>query len=182
MTIRKQTYAIFVVGIFCFFAIEWWYVKFGGTAQEAPGDIAKKEIVYKMYADYKKDFPEVEDISPQMALKLLQDDKIVFVDTRKPAEMRISMLPNAVAEEAFVSNPEKYAHKTVAAYCTISYRSGKFVEEMMKKGIRIYNLQGGILAWILEGGNVYDTDGVTKRIHVYGKRWNYPAAGYESVW
>jgi len=182
MAIRKKTYAIFVVGILCFFAFGWWYVKFGGTVREAPGDIAKKEIVYKMYADYKKDFPEVEDISPETALKLLQDDKVVFVDTRKPAEMRVSMIPNAVTEEAFESNPQKYTDKTVVAYCTISYRSGKFVEKMMKKRIRIYNLEGGILAWVLEGGNVYDGYGATKRIHVYGKKWNYPAEGYTSVW
>ena len=182
MAIQGKTYMIFVIGILCFFAIGWWYVDFGGTAREDPDDTAKKEIVYKMYADYKKDFPGVKDISPETALKLLRDDKVVFVDTRKPAEMRVSMLPNAVAEAAFESHQQKYTDKTVVAYCTISYRSGKFVEKMMKKGIRIYNLEGGILAWILEGGNVYDTGGVTHRIHVYGKKWNYPAKGYESVW
>ena len=182
MAIRKKTYAILVVGILCSFAFGWWYVKFGGDVREAPGDIAKKEIVYKMCADYKKDFPGVEDISPETALKLLRDDKVVFVDTRKPAEMRVSMIPNAVTEEVFESNPQKYTDKTVVAYCTISYRSGKFVEKMMKKRIRIYNLEGGILAWVLEGGNVYDDHGATKRIHVYGKKWNYPAEGYTSVW
>jgi rhodanese-related sulfurtransferase len=182
MAIQGKTYMIFVIGILCFFAIGWWYVEFGGTVREDPDDIAKKEIVYKMYADYKKDFPGVQDISPETALKLLRDDKVVFADTRKPAEMRVSMLPNAVTEAEFESNQQKYTDKTVVAYCTISYRSGKFVEKMMKKGIRIYNLEGGILAWVLEGGNVYDTDGVTRRIHVYGKKWNYPAKGYESVW
>jgi sodium/bile acid cotransporter 7 len=92
------------------------------------------------------------------------------------------MLPEAITEDAFLRNPRKYSDKTVVAYCTISYRSGKFAEAAAKKGIRIYNLEGGLLAWVLEGGKVYDSHGETRRIHVYGKRWNYPARGYESVW
>jgi predicted sulfurtransferase len=182
MAIRKRTYLSVLAGILCFIALGWWYGQFGRPVRDVYDDSAKKRIVYRMYADYKKEFPGVADISPKRALKLLRDNQILFVDTREPLEMRISMLPDAVARETFVSNPEKYPDKTVAAYCTISYRSGKFVEKMMKKGIRIYNLEGGILAWVLEGGKIYDADGETRRIHVYGKRWNYPATGYEPVW
>jgi len=52
---------------------------------------------------------------------------------------------------------------------------------MSNKGIDIYNLKGGLLAWLLEGGKVYDTNGETKRVHVYGKKWNYLPRGYEPV-
>lgn len=182
MAIGKRTYLIFLCGVFGLLAMGGWYVKYGGITRAAEGDIEKKKIVYRMYAEYKKDFPEVKDISPKRALELLRDDGVVFVDTRNPSEMRVSMLPNAVTQDAFLSNPQKYSAKTVIAYCTISYRSGKFAEAASKKGIRIYNLEGGLLAWVLEGGKVYDTRGETRRIHVYGKRWNYPAQGYESVW
>ena len=56
---------------------------------------------------------------------------------------------------------------------------------MVKKNMRsdrIYNLRGGLLAWVLDGKKVYDTKGETRKIHVYGKRWNYPPSGYESIW
>jgi len=33
----------------------------------------------------------------------------------------------------------------------------------------------------LEGGKVYNALGETKRINVYGKEWDYPPEGYESV-
>ena len=145
-------------------------------------NIEKRDIVHKMYAAYKKDFPGVRDISPKDAMALVKANKAVFVDVRKPAEMRVSMLPNAVTQDQFLRDPQKYSDKTVIGYCTISFRSGKFAEKMAKKGISIYNLEGGILAWVLEGGKVYDAKGETKRIHVYGKKWNYPAAGYEAVW
>jgi sodium/bile acid cotransporter 7 len=145
-------------------------------------DAKKKEGVYALYADYKKDFPAVTDISPQQAMELLKKDEVVFVDTRKPAEMKVSMLPQAITQNAFLSHPEKYAGKTLVGYCTISYRSGVFAREMDEKGISVRNLEGGILAWTLEGGKVYDENGEeTNRIHVYGKKWNYAPADYEAV-
>lgn len=153
----------------------------------APGDdnlsdTQKKEAVYAMYADYKKDFPAVTDISPQQAMAFLKKDDIVFVDTREPAEMKVSMLPHAISQDEFLEHPEKYVGKTVVVYCTISYRSGVFAREMAQKGITVGNLEGGILAWTLEGGRVYDENGAeTKRLHVYGKKWNLAPAGYETV-
>ena len=53
---------------------------------------------------------------------------------------------------------------------------------MADKGITVINLRGGILAWLLEGGTVYDQEGhPTKRVHVYGDRWEYAPVGYEIV-
>ncbi len=53
---------------------------------------------------------------------------------------------------------------------------------MARKGISLVNLQGGILAWILEGGKVYDKSGKeVKRVHVYGNKWDYVPAGYDTV-
>lgn len=146
------------------------------------GDQQKLDIVYGMYEDYKRAFPKVHDITPKQAMALSEKGGVVFVDTRKSKEMKISTLPGAVSKKDFLKNPEKYAEKTIVAYCTISYRSGKWAQKLARNGVQIYNLTGGILAWVLEGGKVYDADGETKKIHVYGRKWNYPATGYESVW
>ncbi|MGA9538203.1 MAG: rhodanese-like domain-containing protein [Desulfobacterales bacterium] len=152
------------------------------TGDNSLSDAQKKEVVYAMYAGYKKDFPAVKDISPQQAMALLKTDEVVFVDTRKPAEMKVSMLPHAITRNEFLNHPEKYAGKTVVGYCTVSYRSGVFAREMDEKGFSVRNLEGGILAWTLEGGKVYDENGKeTNRIHVYGKKWNYAPAGYKAV-
>ena len=127
-------------------------------------DARKKEIVYQMYADYKKDFPSVPDILPREAMRLMETAHVLFVDTRKPAEMNVSMLPNAITKEEFLKHPSKYKDVTIVAYCTISYRSGIFAKEMAKKKIRINNLAGGLLAWVLEGGKVYAGGVETKRM------------------
>ena len=145
-------------------------------------DASKKEIVYQMYADYKnKDFPTVTDISPQQATELLPMRQVVFVDTRKAVEMNVSMLPNALTKEKFLQDSLRYKDLTVIGYCTIGYRSGLFAREMKTKGIIVYNLAGGIVAWVLEGGRVFDASGETSRVHVYGKKWNYLPAGYKPV-
>ena len=144
-------------------------------------DDEKKTVVYEMYREYKKDFPDVKDMAPTEAMTLLKEDRVLFVDTRKDAEMKISMLPQAISEETYLKNQGQYKDKKIVLYCTISYRSGKLAQILNKQGVDVYNLTGGLLAWVLEGGKVYDQAGETKRIHVYGEKWNYPANGYEAV-
>ena len=144
-------------------------------------DGEKKKIVYQMYADGKKDFPEVKDLSPQQVMDRMKKGDVVLVDTRKQAEMQVSMLPGAITKKEYLLEPGRYNDLTVISYCTISYRSGVFARNMAKQGFTIYNLRGGILAWTLEGGSVYDPDGqTTRQIHVFGKRWDYAPDGYQT--
>ena len=151
-------------------------------AQPNPADRETLKTIYQMYADYKEEFPEVPDITAQEAMGLMKQGKVVLVDIRDAEEQEVSMLPGAVTEEEFLAKLDKYPGQRVVAYCTISYRSGKFASKMRKKGVDMYNLKGGLLAWVGEGGKVYDKNGETKRIHVYGRRWNHPPKGYEAVW
>lgn len=149
--------------------------------QRAMTDAAKKKVVYGMYADYRREFPGVQEVSPLAAMRLFEEGAALFVDTRRPEEMAVSMLPGAVSQAEFLENPERYRGRTVIVYCTISYRSGLLAARLAVQGVTVTNLQGGLLAWVLEGGRVYDGAGETRRIHVYGKKWNYPPAGYTSV-
>ena len=151
----------------------------------AMNDEAKKEVVIDMYEDYKADFKTVADISPLEATALTKNEKVVFVDVRSKEEMSVSMLPGAISQKEYLESRERFRDHTLVAYCTIGYRSGMFAKKMAETtnhSDRIYNLRGGLLAWVLEGGKVYDGKGESRRIHVYGKRWNYPPAGYESIW
>ena len=144
-------------------------------------DAQKKERVYRMYAGYKKDFPDVGDMMPTDAIALASKGAVVFVDVRKRSEMKVSTLPGAITRKEFINHPDKYLGKPVVVYCTISYRSGVFARQMAEKGIEVYNLTGGILAWVLEGGRVYSTNGETSQIHVYSNKWNLAPADYEVV-
>ena len=145
-------------------------------------DAQKLQVVYNMYEEYKKSFPEVQDITPKQAMELMQSKDVIFVDTRTAKEQKVSMLPDAVTEKDFMKNLEQYKNRVIIGYCTISYRSGKLARKLRKEGITMLNLKGGMLAWVLEGGKVYDANGETKRVHVYKKKWNYLPEGYEAVW
>ena len=157
------------------------FIPQAAPAEQPLSDKAKKTIVYQMYADYKKEFPEVKDISPREAMALLSKNNVVFVDTREQAERAVSKLPQSITQADFLKNPRQFKDKKVIGYCTISYRSGLFARELASRGVTLYNLQGGVLAWVLEGGKVYDEQGETKRIHVYSEKWNYAPNGYEAV-
>ena len=86
-------------------------------------DGVKRQKVEDMYNGYKKQFPEVRDLSPQKAMILTAEGKAVFIDIREPREQQVSMLPGAVTEKEFLKDPEKYKDAVKIAYCTISYRS-----------------------------------------------------------
>lgn len=144
-------------------------------------DSRKKEIVGQLYNGYKADFPEVEDIAPTEVIRLINQNKVVLIDVRRPAEREISMLPGAISKDDYLTHMNAYKGLTAVAYCTIGYRSGKFAEKMVAKGIGIKNMAGGLLAWLHDGGWVYHEGKEVKRIHVYGPRWDYPPEGYESI-
>jgi sodium/bile acid cotransporter 7 len=137
--------------------------------------------VLKMYSAYKKDFPEVVDVSAIGMQSLLARDAVLFIDVRTQQERAVSMLPGAVSEAEFLQTPSLARGKTAVAYCTIGYRSGLFAKKMAARGRRVLNLAGGILAWVLEGGKVYHDGKITRRVHVYGKKWNILPNGYEAV-
>ena len=100
---------------------------------------------------------------------------------RSSEEMKTSMLPGAITKDEYLNDTRRYGRMTVIAYCTIGSRSGHFAKKMAANGIEIYNLAGGILAWVFDGGRVYRGEKQVKIIHVYGPKWDYAPKGYASV-
>ncbi len=151
-------------------------------AMDAMNDTEKRARIDAMYRGYAREFPAVEEIEPRAAMALAESGRVVFVDVRSKKEQAVSMLPGAVTEEEFLKDPDRYKGFTLIGYCTISYRSGKLAEKLKRRGIRMVNLRGGLLAWVHDGGKVYDRDGETRRIHVYGRKWNLGPSSYEATW
>jgi sodium/bile acid cotransporter 7 len=143
-----------------------------------------KARVYELYADYKgKAFPQALDISARTLMTLMDSLEVVLVDVREPGERAVSMLPGAITEETYLADPGRYDGALVVSYCTIGYRSGVLAVRMAGEGRRMVNIKAGLLGWVHEGGAVHDPSGrETKRIHVYGRTWNLPPAGFTSVW
>ena len=152
------------------------------AAEQQLTEQEKRDRIEKMYEEYTRSFAEVSDLSPHQAMDLMETQKVILVDVRRTEEQEISMLPGAVTTEDFLENLNEYEDKMVIGYCTISYRSGKLAKKLLKRGITMHNLRGGILAWTHDGGKVYDGQGETKRVHVYGRKWNLAPQDYEASW
>ena len=155
---------------------------FSRSSDEKRSDDARRMEVMQMYEEYRQSFPGIPEIDAKRAIELAKTEKVVFIDERKPDEQAVSMLPNSITAVEFLRDPTRYDGYTKIGYCTISYRSGKLARKMNKKGIEVYNLRGGILAWVHSGGKVYDKNGATHRIHVYGPKWDLAPADYQTIW
>jgi len=156
---------------------------FGGCGSKAGGSDADKAArIAEMYADYSKKFPQVEGISAEELRGLEPDRKVALVDVRTPEEQAVSMIPGAITQQEFDAHRANYADSLVVTYCTIGARSGEYAAKLREEGLEVRNLEGSILAWTHAGGELKGPDGPTRKVHVYDKRWNLAADGYDAVW
>ena len=149
-----------------------------------PGpDDGDRRRIAELYGGYRKQFPDVPGISPEELAERLDDPELVVVDVREAGEREVSTLPGALSAEEFLQRGDELTGRRVVTYCTVGYRSGLFAEELRAKGWDVANLEGSILGWTHAGGELVDPEGrPTRRVHVYARRWNLAAEGYEPVW
>ncbi len=142
-----------------------------------------EQQLWHLYSGYVSD--EALKNTPEIRvseLLLLSESQRVLVDVREKYETQISMIPGALTQQQFEQNIEKYRSSTVIVYCTIGYRSGRYVNRLLKKNIEAYNLAGGVLAWA-HAGQLFSHNGQkSKKVHVYGEQWNLLPGGYEAVY
>jgi sodium/bile acid cotransporter 7 len=151
-------------------------------ADTDPGDAEKEAAVYRLYASYEHRFPAVRGISAEGARSLHQQGRVIFVDVREPAEMDVSMLPDAVSKREYSAHPDRFQNKTAIAYCTIGLRSGEFADKMAEQGITVFNMEGGILAWLWAGGILQGAgERTVEQVHVYAEKWDLAPSGYKTV-
>ena len=152
------------------------------TGSQQVSDRRKYEKVLKLYMSQKKEFPDVQDVSPREAMELVNTGKVVFIDVREAGEQSISRLPGAITIDRFLENFEPYHNFIKIGYDTIGLRSGIIARELLQKEIPMYNLRGGLLAWVHAGGKVYNKKAETRRVHVYDRKWDLAPNGYDAVW
>ena len=96
------------------------------------------------------------------------------------------MIEGAITKEDFESRKDNFKGHKVVAYCTIGYRSGKYVENLKADKFDAWNLKGSILSWTHVGGKLTQEGGgdtkPTDRVHVFGKDWDLASTEYRSVY
>ena len=168
----KFATALLSISVF-FFAI---------TPGQSFGDEENARKIESLYAEFQRQFPTVQTVSADEVEKLKNRKRTVIVDVRTPKERAVSFIPASISQSDFESNLAKYEGGTIIAYCTIGYRSAQFAQTLAKKGIEVHNLKGGILSWINSGFPLVDQVGPTRKVHVYGRKWNIVPSGYQAKW
>lgn len=165
--------------------IAWWderLIQLGFNRPPA-SQSERRQRLEAMYTKMAKQFPAVAEISALELMQLQREQSVVLVDVRSPQEQAVSMLPGAMTQAAFEQEHDRLPDVPIVAYCTIGYRSGLFAQRLQQQGIPVRNLRGSILAWTHAGGDLMDASGQpTRKLHVYSRRWELVADGYEAVW
>lgn len=120
----------------------------------------------------------VPQLKPAELNQLLQKpgNKPLLLDTRTPAEYKVSHIPGArfVAYGTFQVNQLKEVPKNapIILYCSVGYRSERVGEKLQQAGYRnVHNLYGGIFEWVNRGFPVHSKTGKTNQVHAYTKTW-----------
>lgn len=105
-------------------------------------------------------------------------DSFQILDCREKKEFDVSHLKNA----KHVGYSKFDVKKTCAAlskntpvvvYCTVGYRSEKIAEQLEKKGLKVFNLYGGIFQWKNNGNQVFNNAAIpTEKVHCFNKKWS----------
>jgi rhodanese-related sulfurtransferase len=103
--------------------------------------------------------------------------QLILLDTRTPAEYRVSHLQGARFVDFDTYEQADFAgisrQRTVIVYCSVGYRSERVGERLKALGFRdVRNLYGGIFQWVNEGRPVYNASGPTRQIHPYSALWS----------
>lgn len=155
----------------------------GGADRTESKDAKDRAKLRALMEVNRKAFPKVTEITAEALQAKLNNESVVLVDVRPEAERSISVIPGAISAAEFEENPSKYQGSVVACYCTVGYRSGAYAEKWRKQGTPILNFNGSILAWCQAGGKLQTPTGQpTRRVHVYGRKWNLVPEAYEPVW
>jgi len=125
--------------------------------------------------DYQKDFADVEDIDPR-GDETPAGRQGVFVDVREAKEQKVSMLPAAITE-AQLCAAQKIRDRILIGYCTSATAAANW-PKLKAKGLSMLNLARG--AGLVHDGAKSMTNGETRRIHVYGRKWDLGPKDYEA--
>ncbi|MGE3975931.1 MAG: rhodanese-like domain-containing protein [Bdellovibrionales bacterium] len=136
--------------------------------------------INSMFENYQKSFKSVTTVDP--ADPALNFKEFVIVDARESYEREVSYIPDSISKAEFDQKRSAYKKNKILVYCTIGYRSGRLANDLKNAGMDAYNLKGGILLWIHSGRGLINKSGVSKSVHVFGKKWNLVPPGWTAIW
>lgn len=101
--------------------------------------------------------PNIASITPGEAAKMFSEQKAIIVDVREDDEWKVQHIAGAIhiplaQVENRLGELSQYKDSTVIMQCRSGKRSAKAAGTLLAAGFtKVYNLDGGIIAWDKEG-------------------------------
>ena len=110
-------------------------------------------IIYLLFSIIFNSCDDEENILVQDAVKLLDQEDVLFLDVRTPQEFKYEgsiknalLIPvNDLGKK--ITMLEAYKSKKIIVYCRSGRRSKMATKLLKKKNFNVTNLEGGFIAW-----------------------------------
>lgn len=102
-------------------------------------------------------------------------ERPVLIDVRTEGEYAVSHLKHAKRldpDRPDIASLGLAPEDAVVVYCSVGYRSASIVEDLEQAGVHeVYNLDGGIFQWAMEGRPLVRDGRAVRQVHPYGRVW-----------
>ena len=123
----------------------------------------------------RRQFPEAPQLSTaDLDRRMQAGESLTLLDVRRPEEYAVSHLPGAIRVDPNAEPtlpPGVDASRPVVAYCSVGWRSSKWVEALRADGVDAVNLEGSIFQWAAEDRALVRGDQPVTVVHPYGRAW-----------
>jgi len=101
----------------------------------------------------------VPEVDPIGAVRLVNESGAILLDVREDDEWAAGHAPGAIHVRLGVLDPHTYEKTApVVAVCRSGARSGSAASKLAAAGVTVYNLAGGMKAWLETGQPVIRDD------------------------
>ena len=110
-------------------------------------------IIYLLFSIIFTSCDDEENILVQDAVKLLDQEDVLFLDVRTPQEFKYEgSIKNALLIpvndlEKKITMLEAYKSKSIIVYCRSGRRSQLATDILINNNFNAFNMEGGFLAW-----------------------------------
>ncbi len=110
-------------------------------------------LVMLVGSEIQRRLRSIQDVGPMEAIRLLNQQNALFIDTRTEGEYKEGHIVDALHIplgdlERRADELNKFKERPLIAYCRSGHRSASAGGKLKKLGFEtVYNLGGGIMAW-----------------------------------